>query len=163
MPAIDENLPQSSNSPLFISRALKNCLMDQASTYSGTSNAQMNSGRRCSANDSSGFPMHLLIQLFASRFFGQGTLGCTATQVQEKIVTRQLQTIFQIILQCARSLQWFPANEQFSTVGMGPASIETLKQVIEKEQKEHEERDWLMRRLLFKCFISGAEYSTKYT
>ena len=50
------NLPSFS---LTIFRALKNCLMAQASTYSGTSKAQTNRGRRCSANDRSGFHIHL--------------------------------------------------------------------------------------------------------
>ena len=118
---INKYFTQSSNSPLAILRATKNCLMDQASTYSGTSNAQMNRGRWCSTNERSGFQIYFSIQPFASHFFGQGTLGCTATQVQENIVARQLHTIFQIVLQCVRSLQWFPTNERFSMVGIGPA------------------------------------------
>ena len=96
------------NSLLFslaIFRALKNCLIAQASIYSGTSNAQINNGRRCSANDDSGFNTHLSIQLFASCLLGHGTLGWMATQVHEKIVTRQLQTMFQIDLQCEMSVQ----------------------------------------------------------
>ena len=109
---------------LAIFRALKNCLIAHASTYSGTSNAQMNKGRRCSANDISGFHIHLPIQPFATRFFGQGTFGWMETQVQEKIVTRQLQTMFQIVLQWVRSVQRFGANEPLSTDGTGLASIE---------------------------------------
>ena len=95
-------ITQVSNSPLFsldIFRALKNCLIAQASTYSGTSNAQTNSGRRCSANERSGFHTHLSIQLFASRVFGHGMLGWTAIHVHEKIVIRQLQIIFHIVRQ----------------------------------------------------------------
>ena len=117
------------DSPLFslaIFRALKNCLIAQASTYSGTSNAQMNNGRRCSANDSSGFQIHLLIQPFASRFFGHGMFGCTATQVHEKIVTRQLHTMFQIVRQCATSVQRFAVNKRLSKEGTGLASIYIL-------------------------------------
>ena len=109
---------------LAIFRALKNCLIAHASIYSGTSNAQINKGRRCSANDISGFHIHLSTQPFANRFFGQGTFGWMATQVQEKIVTRQLQTMFQIVLQCVRSVQRFGANELLSTDGTGLASIE---------------------------------------
>ena len=122
--ALDKNLTQSSNSLLAIFWVTKNCLMDQASMYSGTSSAQMNSGRWCSINDCSGFHTHLWIQPFTFHFFRQGILGWIVTQVQEKIVTRQPHIMFQIVLQCARSLQLFPTNEQFLMVGMGPASIE---------------------------------------
>ena len=92
--------PEVLNSLLFslaIWRALKNCLIAQARTYSGTSKAQTNNGRRCSANDRSGFHTHFSIQLFASLVLGHGILGCTATHVHEKIVTRQLQIIFHIV------------------------------------------------------------------
>ena len=75
---------------LIIFRALMNCLIARASSYSGTSNAQINNEKRCSANNSNGFHIYLSIQPFALRFFGHGTFGWTATRVHEKIVTRQL-------------------------------------------------------------------------
>ena len=61
--------------------------------------------RRTTEDDIRGFHKHLSIQPFTIRFFGHGTFGWTAIQVHEKIVTRQLQTMFQIDLQCKRSLQ----------------------------------------------------------
>ena len=61
--------------------------------------------RRTTEDDIRGFHKHLSIQPFAIRFFGHGTFRWTAIQVHEKIVTRQLQTMFQIDLQCERSLQ----------------------------------------------------------
>ena len=79
--------------------------MAQANTYSGTSNANKNNGRRCSANDRNGFRIHFLIQLFVTRFFGDGTFGWRATQVDDKTVIRQLQIMFQIDLQCEMSVQ----------------------------------------------------------
>ena len=127
MIAIGKNITKVLYSPLFsldIFRALKNCLIAHARTYSGTSSAQTNNGSRCSVNDSSGFNIRLSIQPFATRFFGDGTFGWTAIQVHENIVTRQLQIMFQIDLQCERSVQWFGANEQLLTDGTGSASIE---------------------------------------
>ena len=116
MSVIDRKITKVSNSPLFelaILRAVKNCLIAHAKMYSGTSRAQMNSGRRCSASDITGF-----------RFFGHGMFGWIATQVHEKMVTRQLHTMFQIVRQRARSLQRFVANERLSKDGMGLASVE---------------------------------------
>ena len=84
--------------------SLKNCLIAQASTYSGASNAQMNNEKRCSANNSNGFHIYFSIPPFALRFFRHGTFGWTATQVHEKIVTRQLQIMFKIDVQCERSV-----------------------------------------------------------
>ena len=123
---IEKNL--TLNSPLSaIFRAVKNCLIAQARTYSGASNAQTNNGRRCSANDDSGFHIHLSIQLFAFLFFGHGMFGCTATQVHENIVTRQLHTMLQIVRQWVRSVQRFAANERSSMEGTGLASIKALR------------------------------------
>ena len=128
------NVSNSPLSRLAISRALKNCLIAQASTYSGTSNAQINNGRRCSANDNSWFKMHLSIQLFASRFFGLGMFGWTATQVHEKIVTRQLHTMFEIDRQCMRSVQRFVFNGWLSANAVlgGHDSIQEVKSTWSK-------------------------------
>ena len=89
----------------------------------GTSNAQTNSGRRCSVNDRSGCHIHLSIQLFPTLFLGHGILGCTAIQVHEKIVTRQLQIIFHIVRQWVRSVQGFDSNKRLSRDVIGLASM----------------------------------------
>ena len=99
--------------------------MAQANTYSGRSNAQMNNGRRRSANDSNGFRIHFSIQPFGARLLGDGTFGWRATQVHDKTVIRQLQIMFQIDLQWEMSVQWFAANKRLSAGETGLASIET--------------------------------------
>ena len=51
---------------------------------------------------------------------GLGTFGCTATQVHAKVVTRQLQMMFQIVRQLFRSVQDDAARS--SMTGMGCAN-----------------------------------------
>ena len=51
---------------------------------------------------------------------GLGTFGCTATQVHAKVVTRQLQMMFQIVRQLLRSVQ--DDMERYSMVGIGSAN-----------------------------------------
>ena len=51
---------------------------------------------------------------------GFGTLGCTATQVHAKVVTRQLQTMFQIVRQLLMSVQ--DDAERSSMTGIGSAN-----------------------------------------
>ena len=51
---------------------------------------------------------------------GLDTFGCTATQVHAKVVTKQLQTMFQIVRQLFRSVQ--DDAERYSMTGIGSAN-----------------------------------------
>ena len=51
---------------------------------------------------------------------GLGTFGCTATQVHAKVVTRQLQAMFQIVRQLFRSVQ--DDADRYSMAGIGSAN-----------------------------------------
>ena len=51
---------------------------------------------------------------------GFGTFGCTATQVQAKVVTRQLQTMFQMVRQLFKSVQ--DDADRYSMTGIGSAN-----------------------------------------
>ena len=63
-------------------------------------------------------------------------LGCTATQVQENIVIRQLQIMFHTVRQCVRSVQRFASNESLSRDGTGVDRLRgSLDQVVDKDEK----------------------------
>jgi hypothetical protein len=71
------------------------CRIAHARIYSGTSSAQRNNGSLYVKNSTSGVRIHLSNQPKPGSSGVDDILGCRETQVQRKIVDKQLQMTFQ--------------------------------------------------------------------
>jgi hypothetical protein len=83
------------NSPFFCTfPAMIYCRIAHARIYSGTSSAHRNNGSLYVKNLTNGFRIHLSKRLKPCFSGVDDILGCRETQVQRKIVDKQLQMIF---------------------------------------------------------------------